>query len=198
VCTPSSGLLLHRAEHSAGPAFAQERPHGCPAAWFLEGEAPDRRPTDAPQRATAEWDASVCARQDGAAAALLALLSPQTADGVGRWAGQARDAQEQDASRRRLEPQAAPAAEPVAQEPYRPALARFAERSCGAPEVAAQTTEEQSVKRLPIQPEVLPQVEPASGARLDALVEQTLALMQLATTELVTKLTEVRPPHVRE
>jgi len=64
--------------------------------------------------------------------------------------------------------------------------------------VAAQTTEEQSVKRLPIQPEVLPQVEPASGARLDALVEQTLALMQLATTELVTKLTEVRPPHVRE
>jgi len=54
------------------------------------------------------------------------------------------------------------------------------------------------VKRLPIQPEVLPQVEPASGARLDALVEQTLALMQLATTELVTKLTEVRPPHVRE
>lgn len=40
-------------------------------------------------------------------------------------------------------------------------------------------------------------MEPAEGARLDALVKQTLARIQQATTELVTKLAEVRPPHAR-
>ena len=168
-------------EHNAGPAVARELRHGCPDVWFPEVEAPDRRPTDAPQRATAAWDASVCARQDGAADAHPALLSLQPADGVGKWAGPARDVRERRASRHRLEHQAAPEVELASLEPYIPDAAPFGERSCAAPVVAEQMAEAQRVERSPIQPEALPRVEPPTETPLDASSERSLAQMQLAT-----------------
>jgi hypothetical protein len=109
---------------------------GHQAASFPEVEAPDPRPADELPRATAAWDASACARRDAAMGA--ADLRPQLAGGVERWAGLARDVPARDATCRRLEPRAAPAAKPPAEAPCRPVAARFAERSSAAPEVAEQ------------------------------------------------------------
>ena len=137
-------------------------------------------PLDAHPSAKYAWDASACARQDGAADALPAL-HPRPGVGAGRWAGQALDVRERRASRHRLERQAAPEVELASSEPYIPDAARFGERSCAVPVVAEQMAEAQPVERSPIQPVALPQVEPPTERPLDASSERSLAQMQLAT-----------------
>ena len=64
ACSPSSGLLLRHAEHSAGRAGAQAHPDGCPDELVPEAEAPGRHQADARPRAPGAWDASDGVRPD--------------------------------------------------------------------------------------------------------------------------------------
>jgi hypothetical protein len=101
-----------------------------------------------------------CARPDAAADA--ADLRPQLAGGAEISAGQAPDVPARGASPHLSEPRAAPAAEPPAEEPYTPVVARFAEQSCVAPEVAEQPDAPQwepLAAPSPKSPEAFPQMK---------------------------------------
>jgi len=134
------------------------------------------------------WDASVCVRPDAAAdEAHLHLRSLRQREAVvEKLAGRARDAQVPDGKFRRLELQAVPEAEaePDAPALCTPAVARFAERSCAAPEEAEQPdalTQEPRAERLPKPPEAHLQREPVRQA---AQPRAAPAVRQLAMRKL--------------
>lgn len=126
-------------------------------------------------------------------------LRPQPADGAERLAvpapdGQAPDAQARDDSSRRWELRAAPAVAPASSELCTPVAARFVERSCGAPAAAKRPDappEEPRAERSRIQPEVLPQMDPAPQEEAPRDVR---AVQPRATPQPATMLPEVPPP----
>ena len=67
ACSPSSGLLLHHAEHSAGRAGARALRDARPDEPVPEAEAPDQLRADALQSELCAWDASDGAHRDAAA-----------------------------------------------------------------------------------------------------------------------------------
>jgi hypothetical protein len=103
-------------------------------------EAPDLHPADAHPQARSAWDASVCAHPDAAAdeARLYLRHRRQREAGVEKLAGRERDVRAQDGKFRRLELQAAPAAELAAPALCKLDVARSVGRSCAELEEAEQ------------------------------------------------------------
>ena len=101
--SPSSGLLLRRAEHSAGPAGAPDAPGRLPGRVGPGGGSAGPTPRDALRRATAAWDAWDGARRGAAADAAPAGGALRDA-GAGKSAGRAPDVRERDATHRRRHP----------------------------------------------------------------------------------------------
>ena len=138
MCSPSSGLLLRRAEHSAGRAGAPELPDEHQDELVPEAAAPVQHPADAHQPEPYAWDAWDGVHPD---AADVADLRPASWDvGAGKLADPALDALAQDASSRQAiqSEQSKPRARPDAEaELCKPDAVQSAEQSCAAPEAAA-------------------------------------------------------------
>jgi hypothetical protein len=149
--SPSSGLLSHHAERSAGPAGAKALPDGCPDAPAPAAEAPDRLRADAFPSATAASDASDAA---------LRVSRPDAADHpaladvvVEKLAVPAPDAPELDVTCPEPKPQLVPWAQPAeVEELYTPDADQSAARSCAAMEAAAQLAQADAARiRMPAQ-----------------------------------------------
>ena len=98
ACSPSSGLLSRRAEHSAGRDVWQGRRDGRRDALCREAEARVLRLADARPQALNAWDAWDGVRRDARADAARREPHPPLADGAGKSAGRARGGREQDAT----------------------------------------------------------------------------------------------------
>jgi len=138
ACSPSSVLLLHRAERSAGRACEQERRDGCRDEPVPEEVIPDRRQWDEVLWARCAWDASDDVRRvvTAGAAHQHHRRVPWDAD-AGKWAGQERDVLERDASFPLVHWFVQPAQRDAAAAPYIRDAGRSAEQSCAAQAVAA-------------------------------------------------------------
>jgi len=134
--SPSSGLLLRRAEHSAGRACAREHRDGFRGELGLEAEVLDQLQADVRLRVPGAWDA-----WDG--------VRPDVVADAGRQFPERRDADaEKLAVRARDDPVRAAWFLPenwlvpwaqldVAAAPYKPDADQSAARSCAEPEAAA-------------------------------------------------------------
>ena len=136
ACSPSSGLLLRHAEHSAGPAGAREHRDEHRDELVPEAEAPDRHREDAHLPASSAWDAWDDAHPDATDAADL-RRAPSDA-GAGKLAGPAQDARARDAwSRQQAHPSVRSVRPDAAAELCTPDAVRSAEQSCAAQAAAA-------------------------------------------------------------
>ena len=137
ACSPSLGLLLHRAEHTAGPAGAQAHrdAHQDELVPEVARQGPHRG--DVARLHPCVWGAWDGARQDAAADAAHPCRAVLADADAGKWAGLAPDVQEQDAFRTAL--QSKVREQQGAAEPCKPDAVPFEARSCGAPELAGQT-----------------------------------------------------------
>jgi len=95
ACSPSLGLLLHRAERSADPACAQEHRDERQDELVREVVRQGLHRGDAVRSAPSAWGASDDVRRDVAADAAHRLPAHLAAVGAGKWAGRARDVPEQ-------------------------------------------------------------------------------------------------------
>jgi hypothetical protein len=127
------GLLLHRAERSAGQACGRALLDGCRGEQDREAEALGPRRADEPLRALNAWDASGGARRDAAADAAHPHHRRQRPDaGAGKSAGRAQDVLAQDGFLQQSERFVKPAEQAVAAEPCKPDAVQSAARSCVA------------------------------------------------------------------
>ena len=142
ACSPSLGLLLHRAARSAGLACATAHPDGCRDEPVPEEAIPVQRQADVIPPGQSAWDASDGAHPDVAADVALPRRRALADADAGKLAGRARDVQASGV-RSLDEPRsehlaAAEAVRDAAAELCIPGAARSAARSCVAPEVWAQ------------------------------------------------------------
>ena len=135
--SPSSVLLLHRAERSAGRAGAQALPDGYQDELVLEAAAQVPHQGDDYPPAPAAWDASDVVRRDAAEDARHQRPAQLDA-GAEKSADRARDARALDAQFRLKERWIAIlAAQAAVAEPCRPDVVPSAEQSCAAREAVA-------------------------------------------------------------
>lgn len=136
--SPSSGLLLHPAEHIAGQADAPALPGDYRDELVQEAEARDPHPGGEHQPALAEWDASDVARRD-AAEGVVHQRPAQPDVGAEKSADRERDGLARDASFRPQDRWIAILGVRVSvAEPCRRDVAQSAEQSFAAPEAVAQ------------------------------------------------------------
>jgi hypothetical protein len=136
------GLLLRRAECSAGPACAQAHQDGCPDEQDPEVEVRGQPQSDESQSALAASDAWADVRPDAVAdAALLLREQPQDGD-AGKSVDLAPDGPAPDAALQQERLPALQAMLVAAAELYKQDAAQSAERSCAEQGAEAQSVPE--------------------------------------------------------
>ena len=138
MCSPSLGLLLHRAGRSAVRACAQAHRDGFPDEPVRAEEALDQLQADAAQWEPSAWDALDGARRDEADAPRQLLALPAAEDAE-KSADPERAVRAQDAlfPPALLLAQLEPAEQDAEAEPYRLDVVRSGEQSCAARVFAA-------------------------------------------------------------